>query len=95
MLAMDEDAERNANVLRQVLKEKCPHVHKIITDDDINKLLIEGFIIVVVLVVATNDDLDVVLPGRCGVVAVLLKAFVQPTGIFSLALIAEFFVPEG
>ena len=53
---MDEDAERNANALRQVLKEKCPDVQGIITNDNINKLVNEGFITAVVLAAATKDQ---------------------------------------
>ena len=98
---MDKDAKcnahckRNAYALQQVLKEKCLDVDGIITNDDINKLVNEGFITAAVFAAFSKDNLYVVLPGRRGVVVLLSKAFVQPTGIFSLSLIAEFSVPKG
>ena len=76
---MDEDDERNA--LRQVLKERCSNDMKF-RDDDINKLVDAGFTSASALAEATMERLDAVLPWRPGVVGLLLKAFVQPAGMF-------------
>ena len=52
-------------------------------DDDIRKLVDDGFGTKAVVVAATKGELAVVFLGRRGVVVVLLKAIVQPIGMFS------------
>ena len=50
--------------------------------DDIKKLVDAGYTIACRLAGATEGRLDTVLPGRPGVVWMLLKAFGQPAGMF-------------
>ena len=74
--------DQKRNTLKQVLKERCLDVIDKISDDDINKLVDAGYTIVAALAAAALEDLVAVLPERCGVVGLLLKAFVQPIGMF-------------
>jgi hypothetical protein len=68
------------NALRQLLKEKCPGMD--FEDEDIQNLVGQGFYIEEILAIATSELLTPVLPTRLGMVAILLKAFVKPTGMF-------------
>ena len=69
----DDVNERDA--LRQVLEEKCPDAIRILKDDDISKLAAEGYITTAAFVRATEARLVGVLPGRSGLVGLLLEAF--------------------
>ena len=57
----DDVNERDA--LRQVLEEKCPDAIRILKDDDISKLVAEGYITTAAFARATEARLVGVLPG--------------------------------
>ena len=57
---MDEDKERN--VLRQLLEERCPDV--LFKPNDIDKLADAGYSTSTILAAAIKEDLVAVLPGR-------------------------------
>ena len=73
---MDKDHER----LGQLLKERCPGAN--IKDDDVKKLVDAGYDIETALAATVKENLVAVLSERRGVVGVLLKAFVEPAGMF-------------
>ena len=73
---MDEDQER----LQQLLQERCPDAN--IKDNDVKKLVDAGYDTETALAAAAKEDLVTVLPEQRGVVGVLLKAFMQPAGMF-------------
>jgi hypothetical protein len=51
-------------------------------DDDIQKLVVARFETEAALATATPQLLTLVLPTRRGLVAILLKAFMKPAGMF-------------
>jgi hypothetical protein len=67
--------------LRRLLKNRLLDM-SFIKDDDINKLVAQGFTTEDVPVGTSKDDLLEVLPSRRGVVIGLLLEFGGPTGMF-------------
>jgi hypothetical protein len=77
---MDEERERKARALRQVLEDKCPGEE--FTNDDIERLVDAGFLTESSFRAALPEDFKEALPSRIGVVAMLRKAFLKHIGMF-------------
>jgi hypothetical protein len=75
---MDEDNNRNA--LRRLLEQRCLGMD--FSDDDIGRLVKARFVTEIVLRAADRQFLYEVFPGQHGMVAVLLKTFANPAGMF-------------
>lgn len=69
------EVEKKRDRLREFLKSRCPDLD--IEDDDIKKLVAQGFN-EFAIGCASKDDLNKVLPGRLGVVVGLVKKFGEP-----------------